>query len=91
LGCDKTGKPNANNIPKWCNDKFQEDITKAAEITDQAERTALYQDAQKIVAAEVPWLNVAHSTVFEPIRKGVTGYKVSPLGAHEFQNTDVAE
>ena len=91
LGCDKDGKPNANNIPKWCNAKFQEDITKAAEITDQGERTALYQDAQKIVAAEVPWLNVAHSTVFEPIRKGVTGYKVSPLGAHEFQNVDIAE
>ena len=91
LGCDKDGKPNANNIPKWCNAKFQEDITKAAEITDQGERTALYQDAQKIVAAEVPWLNVAHSTVFEPIRKEVSGYKVSPLGAHEFQNVDIAE
>jgi dipeptide transport system substrate-binding protein len=91
LGCDKDGKPNANNIPKWCNAKFQEDITKAAEITDQAERTALYQDAQKIVAAEVPWLNVAHSTVFEPIRKEVSGYKVSPLGAHEFQNVDITE
>jgi dipeptide transport system substrate-binding protein len=91
LGCDKDGKPNANNIPKWCNAKFQEDIIKAAEITDQGERTALYQDAQKIVAAEVPWLNVAHSTVFEPIRKEVSGYKVSPLGAHEFQNVDIAE
>jgi len=91
LGCDKDGKPNANNIPKWCDAKFQEDIVKAAEITDQAERTALYQDAQKIVAAQVPWLNIAHSTVFEPIRKGVSGYKVSPLGAHEFQNVDVAE
>jgi dipeptide transport system substrate-binding protein len=91
LGCDKDGKPNANNIPKWCNAKFQEDIIKAAEITDQGERTALYQDAQKIVAAEVPWLNIAHSTVFEPIRKEVSGYKVSPLGAHEFQNVDIAE
>ena len=91
LGCDKDGKPNANNIPKWCDAKFQEDIVKAAEITDQAERTKLYQDAQKIVAAQVPWLNVAHSTVFEPIRKSVSGYKVSPLGAHEFQNVDVAE
>ena len=91
LGCNKEGKPNANNIPKWCDAKFQEDIIKAAEITDQAERTALYQDAQKIVAAQVPWLNVAHSTVFEPIRKEVSGYKVSPLGAHEFQNVDVAE
>ena len=91
LGCDKNGKPNANNIPKWCDAKFQEDITKAAEISDQAQRTALYQDAQKIVAAQVPWLNIAHSTVFEPVRKEVSGYKVSPLGAHEFQNVDIAE
>ena len=26
LGCDKEGKPNANNIPKWCDAKFQEAI-----------------------------------------------------------------
>ncbi|MBI3672918.1 MAG: ABC transporter substrate-binding protein [Rhizobiales bacterium] len=91
LGCDKDGKPNANNIPKWCDAKFQEDITKAAEISDIAERTKLYKDAQKIVADQVPWLNIAHSTVFEPIRKSVSGYKVSPLGAHEFQDVDVAE
>jgi dipeptide transport system substrate-binding protein len=91
LGCDKDGKPNANNIPKWCDAKFQEAIVTAAEVSDQAERTKLYVAAQKIVAEQVPWLNIAHSTVFEPIRKGVTGYTVSPLGAHEFQNVDVAE
>jgi dipeptide transport system substrate-binding protein len=91
LGCNAEGKPNANNIPKWCSAKFQEDINKATEITDKAERTKLYQDAQKIVAAEVPWLNIAHSTVFEPVRKSVTGYKISPFGSHEFQNVDVAE
>ncbi len=91
LGCDKDGKPNAQNIPKWCDAKFNEDITKAAEITDPAERTKLYQDAQKIHHDQAPWLNIAHSTVFEPIRKEVTGYKVSPLGKHEFQNVDVAE
>ncbi len=91
LGCDKDGKPNGNNIPKWCNAAFQADIVKAAEISDQTERTKLYVDAQKIVAAETPWLNIAHSTVFEPLRKSVTGYKVSPLGSHEFQDVDVAE
>jgi dipeptide transport system substrate-binding protein len=91
LGCDKTGKPNGNNIPKWCDAKFQEDVNKASELTDQAERTKLYQDAQKIVHDQVPWLNIAHSTVYEPIRKEVTGYKVSPLGAHEFQNVDITE
>jgi dipeptide transport system substrate-binding protein len=91
LGCDKNGKPNANNIPKWCNAKFQEAINTAAEVSDQAERTKLYKAAQKIVHDEVPWLNIAHSTVYEPIRKEVTGYKVSPLGAHEFQDVDVKE
>jgi dipeptide transport system substrate-binding protein len=91
LGCNAEGKPNGNNIPKWCNKEFQEVVSKAVQITDQAERAKLYKRAQEIVAAEVPWVNIAHSTVFEPIRKTVTGYKVSPLGAHEFQNVDITE
>ena len=91
LGCGKDGKPNANNIPKWCDAKFQEDITKAASSANQDERTKLYMDAQVIVSQQVPWLNIAHSTVFEPVSKKVSGYKVSPLGSHEFQNVDVAE
>ena len=91
LGCNAEGKPNGNNIPKWCNAKFQEVINKAAEISDQAERTKLYKEAQAIVAAEVPWVNIAHSTVFEPIRKSVKNYKVSPLGTHEFQQVDIEE
>lgn len=91
LGCNKEGKPNAQNIPKWCNEQFQKDVNSAVQITDTAERTKLYIDAQKIVDDQVPWLNIAHSTVFEPIRKEVSGYKVSPLGAHEFHNVDIAE
>ena len=91
LGCDKDGKPNGQNIPKWCDTKFQDDVNKAATLVDQGERTKLYVDAQKIVDAQVPWLNIAHSTVFEPISQKVSGYKVSPLGSHEFYNVDVAE
>ena len=91
LGCGKDGKPNGNNIPKWCDAKFQDDVNKAVTLTNQAERTKLYVDAQKIVDAQVPWLNIAHSTVFEPVSKKVSGYKVSPLGSHEFQYVDVAE
>ncbi len=91
LGCNAEGKPNGNNIPKWCNGRFQEVVNKAAEISDKDERTKLYVEAQQIVAAEVPWLNMAHSTVFEPVRKEVQGYKISPFGSHEFQNVDIAE
>ena len=46
---------------------------------------------QKIFKEEAPWLTIAHSTVFEPMRKEVSGYKVSPLGRHEFYGVDVDE
>jgi dipeptide transport system substrate-binding protein len=90
-GCDKDGKPAAQNIPKWCDATFNADLLKARALTDQGERTKVYQEMQKIHHDSVAWLNIAHSTVFEPIRKEVSGYKVSPLGAHEFQDVDVAE
>jgi dipeptide transport system substrate-binding protein len=90
-GCDKDNKPAAQNLSKICDAKFNEDMMKARTLTDQAERTKLYQEMQKIHHDQVMWLNVAHSTVFEPVRKSVSGYKISPFGAHEFQNVDVAE
>ncbi|MGA8513772.1 MAG: ABC transporter substrate-binding protein, partial [Burkholderiaceae bacterium] len=90
-GCDKDGKPAGQNLSKICVPKFNEDMMKARTLTDQAERTKIYQEMQAIHHDEVMWLNIAHSTVFEPTRKSVSGYKISPFGAHEFQNVDVAE
>ena len=90
-GCDKDGKPVAQNLSKFCDAKFNEDMLKARSLTDQAERTKVYQEMQKIHHDQVMWLNIAHSTVFEPVSKKVSGYKLSPFGAHEFQNVDVAE
>ena len=90
-GCDKDGKPAASNSSKWCNAKFNEDLLKARTLSEMPDRTAIYQEMQKIHHDGVAWLNIAHSTVFEPIRKEVSGYRVSPFGAHEFQNVDVAE
>lgn len=90
-GCDKDGKPAGQNISKWCDAKFNEDMLKARSSTDSAERTKIYQEMQKLHHDGVAWLNIAHSTVFEPTRKSVSGYKISPFGAHEFQNVDVAE
>ena len=39
LGCNKEGKPNAQNIPKWCNEQFQKDVNSAVQITDTAEHS----------------------------------------------------
>ena len=91
LGCNAEGKPNGNNIPKWCNGRLPGSREQGRRDLRQGRAHQALAEAQQIVAAEVPWLNIAHSTVFEPIRKEVQGYKMSPFGAHEFQNVDIAE
>ena len=45
-----------------------------------AERTKLYEQAQVIFKEQAPWATIAHSVVFMPMRKKVTGYKMDPLG-----------
>ena len=89
LGCSADGKPNAQNIAKWCSKEFNDGLVKARTLSDKEQRTAIYENMQKIFKEEAPWFTIAHSTVFEPIRKEVVDYKVSPLGRHEFYGVDV--
>ena len=44
---------------------------------------------QVIAREEVPQLPIAHSVVFEPTRKEVSGYKISPFGRHEFYGVEL--
>jgi len=87
LGCDSGG----GNIASWCNQEFQGLIEEAKVTADIAVRTSLYEEAQVIFKEDAPWITVAHSVVFEPMRKEVTGYKMSPFGAHDFYSVDIAE
>jgi dipeptide transport system substrate-binding protein len=88
LGCD-AARIGGQNITKWCNKEFDEDLKKARTLSDTAERTKLYMRMQEIVHDEAPAFLIAHSTVYEPIRKNVVGYKVSPLGRHQFDAVDL--
>ena len=83
LGCEGA-RPGGQNLSKWCNKEFEELFQKAKTTFDVAERTKLYEQMQEILHEEAPVFNIAHSVVYEPIRKNVTNYKVSPLGRREF-------
>ncbi len=86
LGCDGVG---GSNRAQWCNKEF-EDLIQAAKITsNQAERTKLYEKAQTVVKQQAPWATIAHSVVFMPMRKEVTGYKINPFGGHGFYGVDL--
>ncbi|MDB6453830.1 ABC transporter substrate-binding protein [Falsirhodobacter sp. 20TX0035] len=90
LGCAATGDGGANRA-QWCNEDFDALLQKAKVTTDQAERTKLYEEAQVIFKDQNPWATLAHSQVFMPMSKDVTGYVMNPLGRHSFEGVDIAE
>ena len=44
---------------------------------------------QVIEKDEAPDFKIAHSVVFEVMRKEVSGYKQSPFGSHQFNGVDL--
>ena len=86
LGCDGVG---GSNRAQWCNDDFEALIQKAKTVSDQAERTDLYEQAQVVFKDQAPWATIAHSVVFMPMRSEVEGYVIDPLGGHWFHNVSL--
>jgi len=87
-GCD-AARPGGGNVSKWCNKSFDDTIKKAAALPNQADRAKLYTQAQEIMHKESPFAFIANSVVSLPMAKNVTGYKMDPLGSHEFYAVDL--
>jgi dipeptide transport system substrate-binding protein len=90
LGC-AAARVGGNNIAKWCDHAYDDLVTRAKLTSDRAERERLYRAAQDVMKREAPWVPIAHSVVFMATRKGVTGFKIDPLGRHSFTGVDVTE
>jgi len=82
-GCSGA-RPGGQNVAKWCNKEYDELLTKARSLSDVKERTRLYERMQVIEKEEAPDFKLAHSVVYEAMRKEVEGYKQSPFGSHQF-------
>jgi dipeptide transport system substrate-binding protein len=82
-------RPGGGNVAKWCDQAFDDRVKKAATISSQADRTKLYREAQSIMHEEAPFYLIAHSVVFMPMRKEVTGYKLSPFGRQQFDELEL--
>ncbi len=86
LGCDAVGGSNRAN---WCYKPFEDLIQKAKVVSDPAERTKLYEQAQIVFKEQAPWATIAHSVVFKPIRKEVVDFRIDPFGGHIFYGVDL--
>jgi dipeptide transport system substrate-binding protein len=90
LSC-ASAQPGGANRAFWCNKEFSDLLAKAKATADPAERTKLYEQAQVIFKDQAPWATLDHSTQYVPMRKDVTGFKMSPLGDFTFDKVDIAE
>ncbi len=86
LGCD--GVDGANRA-QWCYKPFEDLIQKAKVVADPAERTKLYGEAQVIFKEQAPWATIAHSVVFQPVRKEVVDFRIDPFGLNIFYGVDL--
>lgn len=79
LGCDSV--QSGANWARWCDKGFNDLVTRAREAQDVAERTRLYQEAQKIFKEAAPWVPIAHSTMFRAGSKRIEGYRMQAVGS----------
>ena len=86
LSCKAIGSANR---ARFCYQPFDDLIQKAKVTSDIKERTKLYEQAQVIFKDQAPWITVAHSVVFKPVRKEVDGFKIDPFGGHYFYGVDL--
>ena len=90
LGCD-AAKSNGSNVAKFCFQPFEDLVLKAKTITNTAERTKLYEQAQVVFKEQAPWFTIAHAVQLKPMRKEVIDFKLSPFGRHNFYGVDIRE
>ena len=70
---------------KFCNAEFDRLVDRARTLTDAEQRNALYREAQVIFKRERPWMPMAHSAVYIPVRKDVRGFVMAPNGSVDFE------
>ncbi|WP_414648766.1 ABC transporter substrate-binding protein [Collimonas sp.] len=89
LSCE--GVKGGGNTARWCNKDYEALIQKAKLTPKQDERAKLYEQAQVIVHEEAPWIDLAHSVRFTPVRKEVVGFKMAVFAHHHFEKVDLAK
>ncbi len=61
------------------NEKVDQLIRKALSLSDQAERTRLYNQAQDIIMEDAPYIFLYQTQEMIPMRKNVKGYVFNPM------------
>ncbi|WP_263145974.1 ABC transporter substrate-binding protein [Pseudomonas sp. RIT-PI-AD] len=72
------------NFARYCDPALDKLIADGKRVPDQAQRSELYRQAQRIIQEQALWLPLAHPTAYALLRKNVQGYQTNPFGRQDF-------
>ncbi|MER2192017.1 MAG: ABC transporter substrate-binding protein [Solibacillus sp.] len=79
----------SNNYSYYSSDELHELLIAAQSEVDENVRNDLYKQAQEVINADAPWVNIAHSTPLLGAAKSVTGYTPHPTGSESLENVSL--
>jgi peptide/nickel transport system substrate-binding protein len=86
----KTGE--SGNFTGYSNQKVDELIEQGIASTDQEERAGIYQEIQKTLLEDLPWINLFVANQYEAMKSHVQGYVHIPTGSNaSFRMTWLAQ
>ncbi|TEU16766.1 MAG: ABC transporter substrate-binding protein [Anaerolineales bacterium] len=83
--------PHGYNMGFYKNDEVDALLREARTTLDQAKRTELYIEAQKLIAEDPPWMMIDHETQIVVMDKKIKNFKLHPTGPFRFENVWIEE
>ena len=80
----------SNNDSFYSNPQFQQLIDAAALETDFARRYSLYDEAEKIIIADAPWVFLYYPVTYAIRQPWVHGYVLNPMRPARFERVWVS-
>jgi len=73
------GKARANNASRHHDVAYDKLIVQGRQVTDQAKRAAIYEQANKLLHDDAAWIFINHTNQVRATRANVTGFQLNPL------------
>lgn len=75
-----------SNRAMWCDESYDQLITKALDETSQEKRYQLYLTVQKYLLEQMPLLPIAHANRYQAQGRNIIGMGITPYGGIELAN-----
>ncbi|MDD9150397.1 MULTISPECIES: ABC transporter substrate-binding protein [unclassified Sporolactobacillus] len=79
----------SNNLSFYSNDQLHNVLIAAQSQTNDAQRVALYNQAQVIIHNDAPWVPLVYAKPVLVGKSTITGYKPSPTGSEPLENVSI--